>query len=128
MADAIVQKLKASKGLVNGMSSPRSEQNSPRPISPVPKKNGISVRFDPSPAVIPSRPETPVEESGDYDSPEGESAVALYDFAADGEDELTVQEGERLVILDRVSSDEWWKCRNVNGAEGVVPALYIEVK
>ena len=57
-----------------------------------------------------------------------EIGSALYDFVADGEDELSVKEGEQLVILDKVSSEEWWKCRNFEGVEGVVPASYIEVR
>lgn len=57
---------------------------------------------------------------------EEEQALALYDFTADGEDELSVMEGERLVVLEK-DGDEWWKCRNVKGKEGVVPASYLEV-
>ncbi|KAF9462614.1 hypothetical protein BDZ94DRAFT_1260849 [Collybia nuda] len=54
------------------------------------------------------------------------TGFALYDFAADGDDELSIVEGERLTILER-DGDEWWKCRNIKGKEGVVPASYIEV-
>jgi len=74
----------------------------------------------------------PREPSDDEEEPEvvhaedGEPAVALYDFAADGEDELSVQEGETLFVLER-DGDEWWKCRNTSGGEGVVPASYVEV-
>ena len=50
----------------------------------------------------------------------------LYDFTADGEDELTVREGETLMVLER-DGDEWWKCRNQDGLVGVVPASYVEV-
>ena len=51
--------------------------------------------------------------------------LVLYDFRADGEDELTVSEGEKLTILEK--DEEWWKCKNVEGVEGVVPASYLEV-
>jgi actin cytoskeleton-regulatory complex protein SLA1 len=57
---------------------------------------------------------------------DGEPAVALYDFNADGEDELSIQEGESLAVLER-DADDWWKVRNSHGAEGVVPASYVEV-
>jgi hypothetical protein len=108
-------------------------------------KIGASVRFAPtSPTVIPRSPS--VEEYTERDSepeldPEAEdergahlgtvhtgedTADALYDFDADGEDELSVKEGEHLVIVEK-DSDEWWKCRNSEGAEGVVPASYLEV-
>lgn len=108
-------------------------------------KIGASVRFAPtSPTVIPRSPS--VEEYAERESeleldPEAEdergahlgavhtgedTADALYDFDADGEDELSVKEGEHLVIVEK-DSDEWWKCRNSEGAEGVVPASYLEV-
>jgi hypothetical protein len=50
----------------------------------------------------------------------------LYDFEGTGSDELTVQEGERLWIIEK-EGEEWWKCRNEDGIEGVVPASYLEV-
>lgn len=82
------------------------------------------MHFDASePEIIPPREPS---DDGAEELPEGEAAVALYDFAADGEDELSVAEGETLFVLER-DSDEWWKCRNSSGGEGVVPASYIEV-
>lgn len=66
-------------------------------------------------------PEPEVDEESD-----GETAVALYDFTADGDDELSVREGEHLIVLEK-DGDEWWKCRTTDGREGVVPASYVEV-
>jgi len=139
IADAIVRKLEASQRAANGAATSPTRALSPPPAikspSPTedslqrPKKNGVSVRFSPAPDVIPA-PETPEgdEEEEVYEqAADGEAAVVLYDFAADGEDELSVTEGEQLYVLDRVSSEEWWKCRNAHGAEGVVPGSYIEV-
>lgn len=52
----------------------------------------------------------------------------LYDFAAQGDDEVTVQVGDQVVILDDTKSDEWWMVRRVrNGQEGVMPSSYVEV-
>ena len=97
------------------------------------KKNGASVRFtEESPEIIPPREPSEdgeAEEGGGgltADEREGEHAVALYDFEGSGTDELSVQEGERLHILEK-EGDEWWKCRNAQGDEGVVPASYLEV-
>ncbi|KAK0717048.1 hypothetical protein B0T26DRAFT_647888 [Lasiosphaeria miniovina] len=54
--------------------------------------------------------------------------VVLYDFMAQGEDEVTVGVGDEVIILDDGKSDEWWQVRRVkNGKEGVVPSSYIEV-
>ncbi|KAK7543537.1 actin cytoskeleton-regulatory complex protein sla1 [Phyllosticta citricarpa] len=52
----------------------------------------------------------------------------LYEFMAQGDDEVTVAEGDDVIILDDVKSDEWWMVRRLkNGKEGVVPSSYVEV-
>ena len=100
------------------------------PIAPPerPRSAAKTVHFDAAPAIIPDSDDTDEEESErggsqDYDP---NAAVVLYDFTADGDDELTVAEGEDLIILER-DSDDWWKVRNSKGQEGVVPASYVEV-
>ncbi|KXN90257.1 Actin cytoskeleton-regulatory complex protein SLA1 [Leucoagaricus sp. SymC.cos] len=103
--EAIMKKLEASRDL-----SRPSAQDSP---SPQPE----SSRF-----VAPSQ-KTPEKGTATNGNP----AVALYDFTADGEDELSVTEGEELMVIER-EGDEWWKCRNAHGAEGVVPMSYLELK
>ncbi|KAK9373055.1 uncharacterized protein V1513DRAFT_450529 [Lipomyces chichibuensis] len=53
---------------------------------------------------------------------------ALYDFDAQGDDEVTIREGDDVFILDDEKSDEWWMIRHsLSGKEGVVPSSYIEV-
>ncbi|KAG1754002.1 uncharacterized protein EDB91DRAFT_1043391, partial [Suillus paluster] len=132
-ADAVVEKLQASRTIASAeqraVSSPlpRSEVSSPV------KKHVASVRFaEESPAIIPPRePSEDGEEAeeeiqeGVQSADDGEPAVALYDFEGTGSDELTVQEGERLWIIEK-EGEEWWKCRNEHGIEGVVPASYLE--
>ncbi|GKT39941.1 actin cytoskeleton-regulatory complex protein sla1 [Colletotrichum spaethianum] len=52
----------------------------------------------------------------------------LYDFMAQGDDEVTVAVGDDVIIIDDSKSEEWWQVRRVkNGKEGVVPSSYIEV-
>ena len=52
----------------------------------------------------------------------------LYEFMAQGDDEVTVAENDDVIILDDQQSEEWWKVRRVkNGKEGVVPSSYVEV-
>lgn len=52
----------------------------------------------------------------------------LYDFKAQGEDEVTVADGDEVVILDDSKSEDWWHIRRVkNGKEGVVPSSYVEL-
>ncbi|PKY07011.1 hypothetical protein P168DRAFT_248080 [Aspergillus campestris IBT 28561] len=52
----------------------------------------------------------------------------LYEFMAQGDDEVTVDVGDEVIILDETKSDEWWMVRRLkNGKEGVVPSSYIEI-
>ncbi|MCJ1314103.1 cytoskeletal protein binding protein [Agyrium rufum] len=52
----------------------------------------------------------------------------LYEFMAQGEDEVTVAVGDDVIILDDTKSEEWWMIRRVkNGKEGVVPSSYVEI-
>ncbi|KAM0271606.1 hypothetical protein ACHAQH_009054 [Verticillium albo-atrum] len=51
----------------------------------------------------------------------------LYDFDAQGDDEVSVTVGDEVIIIDDAKSDEWWQVRRLkNGKEGVVPSSYIE--
>ena len=88
-----------------------------------PGKKGVHFS-EASPAIIPPRSASPEIQQ---DEVEGLEAVALYDFQAQGEDELSVAEGDALWVIEQ-EGDEWWKCRNADGGEGVVPASYVEVR
>jgi hypothetical protein len=150
-AEAIVAKLESSKEISSSGASPSSpSQNGPARTVPPPLRTDIktpkkaSVHFSAaSPVVIPPREPSEDEDEdeevdlehdvedeselgADVEETEGETATALYDFDADGEDELSVKEGERLIVLEK-DGDEWWKVRNEGGVEGVVPASYVEV-
>ena len=52
----------------------------------------------------------------------------LYDFMAQGDDEVTVAVGDEVVVVDDTKSDDWWMVRRLkNGKEGVVPSSYVEI-
>lgn len=124
-AEAIVKKLESSKQL--SVPPETVEEQTAPPERP--RSAAKSVHFDAAaPEIIPDPEDLEEEEPEREGSQEygPNSAVALYDFTADGDDELTVLEGEDLIVLDR-DSDDWWKVRNSNGQEGVVPASYVEV-
>jgi hypothetical protein len=55
-----------------------------------------------------------------------EQGKVMYDFEAQGDDELTVNENDVVTVVDK-ENDEWWLVRNSAGQEGVVPAQYIEI-
>ncbi|OAA39154.1 Actin cytoskeleton-regulatory complex protein sla1 [Metarhizium rileyi] len=55
-------------------------------------------------------------------------AQVLYDFMAQGNDEVTVAAGDDVVVIDDSKSEDWWQVRRLrNGEEGVVPSSYIEI-
>jgi len=52
----------------------------------------------------------------------------LYEFMAQGDDEVTVAVGDEVIVLDDTRSEEWWMIRRLkNGTEGVVPSSYVEI-
>ncbi|KAG6332940.1 hypothetical protein ID866_6146 [Astraeus odoratus] len=128
VSDAIVNKLESSKGIHSSTVTRQDADSRSSALTPPPgnvevpspsKKNAASVRFtDESPEIIP--PREPSEDG------EEEFAIALYAFESTGPDELPVQEGEQLWIVEKEGED-WWKCRNKDGREGVVPASYLEL-
>ena len=140
IAEEIMAKLESSRALANGGAPVTDGTASPPPAEEPPIERPRSsaqksVHFaQEEPEEIPAETyeeeeeeEQPhVEHEEHAASSDGAGAVALYDFTADGEDELTVHEGEGLVVLER-DSEEWWKVRNARGEEGVVPASYVEV-
>jgi hypothetical protein len=52
-------------------------------------------------------------------------ASALYDYRARSARELALQKGCKILLKERLS-DDWWKGR-VNGLEGLVPHIYINL-
>lgn len=59
---------------------------------------------------------------------EQKKGQVLYDFMAQGDDEVTVAVGDEVIIIDDQKSEEWWQVRRLrNGKEGVVPSSYIEL-
>lgn len=52
----------------------------------------------------------------------------MYDFKAQGKDELNAREGDEVYILDQSRSKDWWMCESVTtGEQGVIPSTYIEI-
>ncbi|KAK6201102.1 SH3 domain protein [Scheffersomyces amazonensis] len=52
----------------------------------------------------------------------------IYDFEAQGRDELMSREGDEVYIVDESKSKDWWYCENIEtGKQGVIPSAYIEI-
>ncbi|KDE05187.1 hypothetical protein MVLG_04429 [Microbotryum lychnidis-dioicae p1A1 Lamole] len=90
------------------------------------------IRSTSSSNIVPSAPSTPARNGGSSSPFESEAnAVALYDFEPQGDDEIAIVEGERVILIDDGSTSDdpdWAKIRKVgSNVEGVVPASYIEL-
>lgn len=131
-AEAIVEKLEKSRALSlpgggggvgeSALDDEEDEVDEPAQQSRATRK--ASVHFAGTPTIIPADEEEEEEPEPERVEP---TAVVLYDFAADGPDELSVKEGEQVVVLEDDDND-WWKCRNSKNREGVIPASYLEVR
>ncbi|XP_067941219.1 tyrosine-protein kinase ABL1-like isoform X3 [Watersipora subatra] len=51
--------------------------------------------------------------------------VALYDFQAGGDNQLSIEKGSQMVMLGYNDSEEWCEVRKGNGESGWVPSNYI---
>jgi len=58
--------------------------------------------------------------------------TALYDYQPQGDNELEIQEGELLYILEKSTDDDWWKAKKRAGEDdedepvGLIPSNYVE--
>ncbi|KAL6054994.1 Intersectin 1 (SH3 domain protein), partial [Balamuthia mandrillaris] len=51
------------------------------------------------------------------------AAVALYDFVAENENELSFKKGDVINLLECEEEEEWWR-GEIDGREGIFPASY----
>ncbi|PPJ49573.1 hypothetical protein CBER1_01937 [Cercospora berteroae] len=56
----------------------------------------------------------------------GHEAIAQYDYEKDEENELALQEGERITNIEMVD-DDWWMGENSKGEKGLFPSNYVEL-
>ncbi|KAL0486917.1 hypothetical protein AKO1_012135 [Acrasis kona] len=55
-----------------------------------------------------------------------DQTVALYDYAAQDDSELSIKEGERLIIVKK-NEDGWWFARSESsGKEGLIPSNFVQ--
>lgn len=127
-AKAILAKLETSKAAAGEA----LEMTASAAVAGQSDDEGHDAGYGASPAGTPaSEPKTvrwAAEEtqSSAYASGGAETATVLYEFDAQGDDELTVKENETVTVIDK-ENDEWWSVRNSSGREGVVPAQYLQL-
>ena len=58
--------------------------------------------------------------------------VALYDYHPQGDNELAIQEGELIYVLEKSAEDDWWKAKKKAVGEeeeepvGLIPNNYVQ--
>ncbi|XP_059168757.1 tyrosine-protein kinase CSK-like [Physella acuta] len=58
----------------------------------------------------------------------GDEVVGLYDFRGRSRDDLPFFKNDILVIVRATSDPNWYKAKNNNGAEGMIPANYVKAR
>jgi hypothetical protein len=59
--------------------------------------------------------------------PSARMALALFDFHAMYDDELSFQMGDLIEIIDGAEEgQDWWK-GSLNGKEGIIPSNYVQL-
>ena len=57
---------------------------------------------------------------------------AAYDYAPQGENELSIEEGDLLFVLEKSTEDDWWRAKkratseDEEEPEGLIPNNYVE--
>lgn len=57
---------------------------------------------------------------------------AIYDYAPQSDNEIALNEGDVLMVLEKSSDDDWWKAKkkgrmeDEDEPEGLIPNNYIE--
>jgi actin cytoskeleton-regulatory complex protein SLA1 len=57
---------------------------------------------------------------------------AIYDYSPQAENELPIQEGDLLFVLEKSEEDDWWRAKKKaqnesdDEPEGLIPSNYVE--
>ena len=68
---------------------------------------------------------TNVQQDAFYNSPV-QRVVAIYDYDAQGEEEISLRDGDIVTVLKK-EDDVWWLGELRNGKQGMFPKDYVEV-
>ncbi|KAG2209836.1 hypothetical protein INT47_001985 [Mucor saturninus] len=80
------------------------------------------------PAPAPPAPAAPPAPQQQQQQNDGNVAVALYDYAAEEDNEISFNEGDVITQIEFVS-DDWWQGLAANGKNvGLFPANYVELQ
>ncbi|KAI9498459.1 hypothetical protein BDB00DRAFT_449648 [Zychaea mexicana] len=113
-AKAIISKIDESKSLAisSANAAPAAAHQTP---APAPAPVAAPVVHEPEPKAEPAEPAC-----------EPRWSIALYDFTAEGPEEISIKENDQVLAVDYVSSEDWWTVEYQDGRSGIVPATYVQ--
>jgi len=96
-----------------------SSQAAPPPYSPsIATASAAASRRPPPPPPLKPKPNS--------NAPQIKYVVALYDFAAQTDGDLSFHTGDKIELVEKTqSSEDWWTGR-LNGVQGVFPGNYVQ--
>ncbi|KAI0773730.1 hypothetical protein C8Q74DRAFT_1266281 [Fomes fomentarius] len=94
-------------------------------FAPPPRRVPSTGASTPSPAPTPSPGPPPALPRRATQQESGEWAEALYEYSSDDPGDLPLQEGARVLVVERTSED-WWT-GEIEGRRGLIPAAYVKV-
>eukprot|EP00054_Salpingoeca_dolichothecata_P008781 m.49809 g.49809 ORF g.49809 m.49809 type:complete len:663 (+) comp17953_c0_seq1:32-2020(+) len=115
-------------------SAPNIERDKPRsmtslqpqaPMSPLPQTpttpNGDQIQARP----LPPKPQQPsLPPVPEPPKPEHFEVVAMYSYEANQPQDLSINKGDRLTVLE-TEEEHWWKARDTQGRTGFIPSNYV---
>ncbi|KPV75271.1 uncharacterized protein RHOBADRAFT_53268 [Rhodotorula graminis WP1] len=111
--------------------APADKDDEPEPAAaaapPPPPLRPLRLPAPPAPQAPPPPPMAePEAEQGQEDADLGITAVAVYDYAAEEDGELSFSEGQLITHINKVD-EGWWMGTNADtGLEGLFPENYVE--
>ncbi|KAJ8456921.1 hypothetical protein ONZ51_g11835 [Trametes cubensis] len=98
------------------------EQEAAAPATPPPPS-------PPPPPPAPPAPPAPAHHEPEPAAEEdlGSWAIALYDYDAGEDNEISFKEGDRITHIEAASED-WWQGTDPHGNVGLFPANYVELQ
>lgn len=97
------------------------------PLPALPQNSGLARKERESGFPVPEHSDDDIDHSrAEVSGGREKTATVMYDFEAQGDDEVTVRAGAKVIILDDQASPDWWKIR-AGRKEGVIPADYLEL-
>ncbi|CAM0140066.1 cytoskeletal protein binding protein [Umbelopsis sp. WA50703] len=125
-AKAIIAKIRSSKQASTAFESATAAAAKPLPTSLPQQAPAQKEAYEDAYEQQPQEEEPQYEEQPEEPPCEPRWAIVLYSFEAQGEDEISVNEEDQVLITDYVTSDEWWKIEYEDGRAGVIPASYVQ--